>query len=262
MAAETAGLGRQAGTIELLWARRPAPSRGPKPTLSVEGIARAAVELADAEGLGAVSMQRVAERLGVTKMALYRYVAGKGALLAVMTEQAVGDPPDLDRVRGGWRGKLEAWARAMWATWDRHPWLPGATTGDRVLGPRELGWTERAVAALAGTGLAGREQLDVVLVLSGHIRNTRSMAAAGTQPWTSRRQVELLRQHGDRFPALMAAVLAAGDPSRRGSDHAREFGLARILDGLELLVAERSPPAGRRPGPEKAPGGAGGRVSR
>jgi AcrR family transcriptional regulator len=252
MAAETAGgLQQQAGTIELLWALRQAPTRGPKPTLTIEGIARVAVEIADADGLGAVSMQRVARQLGVTKMALYRYVAGKSELLAVMIEQAVGDPPDLHRVRGGWRGKLQAWAQAMWATWDRHPWLPGATTGDRVLGPRELGWTECAVGALAGSGLAGREQLDAVLVLSGHLRNTRSLATAGTQPWTTGRQVALLRQHGDRFPALMAAVPAAGDPSPRGSDHAREFGLARILDGLGILIAERTT-AARRPAPEQA----------
>jgi AcrR family transcriptional regulator len=252
MAAETAGgLGEQAGTIELLWALRQPPTRGPKPTLTIEGIARVAVEIADADGLGAVSMQRVARQLGVTKMALYRYLTGKGELLAVMIERAVGDPPDLDRVRGGWRGKLQAWAQAMWATWDRHPWLPGATTGDRVLGPRELGWTECAVGALAGSGLAGRERLDAVLALSGHIRNTRSMATAGTQPWTTGRQVALLRQHGDRFPALTAAVPAAGDPSPHRSDHAREFGLARILDGLGLLIAERTTTAGRS-APEQA----------
>jgi AcrR family transcriptional regulator len=252
MAAGAAGgLEEQAGTIELLWALRQPPTRGPKPTLTIEGIAGAAVGIADADGLGAVSMQRVARQLGVTKMALYRYVAGKGELLAVMIEQAVGDPPDLDRLRGGWRGKLRAWAQAMWATWDRHPWLPGATTGDRVLGPRELGWTECAVAALAGSGLTGREQLDAVLVLSGHLRNTRSMATAGTQPWTSGRQVALLRQHGDRFPALAAAVPAAGDPSSLGSDHAREFGLARILDGLGILIAERTTTPGR-PAPAPA----------
>jgi AcrR family transcriptional regulator len=234
------GLDGEAGLVELLWGLRQPPSRGPKPTLSVGRIVQAAVDIADADGLAAVSMRRVADALDVTKMALYRYLAGKAELLACMIEQAVGDPPDLDHLPGGWRPRLEAWARQVWASWDCHPWLPGATTGDRVMGPRELGWTECAVGALAGTGLSGRERLDAVFVLSGHVRNARSLATAGTQPWTSRRQVELLRGHADRFPALAAAVPAAGEASRRGDQDAREFGLARILDGLGLLIAERS----------------------
>jgi AcrR family transcriptional regulator len=233
------GLEGEGGMVELLWGLRQPPSRGPKPTLSVGRIVQAAVDLADADGLAAVSMQRVADALGVTKMALYRYVANKAELLACMIEQAVGDPPELDHLPGGWRPRVEAWARLMWARWDCHPWLPGATTGDRVMGPRELGWTECAVKALAGTGLSGREQLDAVFVLSGHLRNARSLATAGTQPWTSARQVELLRGHADRFPALAAALPTAGEASRPEDQGAREFGLARILDGLGLLVAAR-----------------------
>jgi AcrR family transcriptional regulator len=241
MTAEPAtGFEGQGGTVELLWGLREPPSRGPKPTLSIGRIAQAAIDIADADGLAAVSMQRVADALDVTKMALYRYLAGKAELLACMIEQAVGDPPDLAHLLGGWRPKLQAWARQMWASWDCHPWLPGATTGDRVMGPKELGWTECAVGALAGSGLSGRERLDAVFVLSGHIRNTRSLATAGTQPWTTRRQLELLRDHGDRFPALMAAVPAAEEASLSGDRAAREFGLARILDGLGLLIAERS----------------------
>ncbi|MGH9242962.1 MAG: TetR/AcrR family transcriptional regulator [Acidimicrobiales bacterium] len=245
MAAETnRGVEDQVSTIELLWGLRPTPNRGPKPTLSLDRIAQVAVDIADADGLGAVSMQHVAHKFDVTKMALYRYVASKAQLLAVMIEQAVGDPPNLSRVRRGWRPKLEAWARRMWATWDRHPWLPEVTTGDRVMGPKELGWTECAVGALAGTGLHGREQMDAVFVLSGHIRNTRSIAAAGTQPWTSERQLALLRQHGDRFSAVMAAVAPVVGAARHDAGSAREFGLRRILDGLELLIATRSSDSG------------------
>ena len=156
MTAEPAtGFEGQGGTVELLWGLREPPSRGPKPTLSIGRIAQAAIDIADADGLAAVSMQRVADALDVTKMALYRYLAGKAELLACMIEQAVGDPPDLAHLSGGWRPRLQAWARQMWASWDCHPWLPGATTGDRVMGPRELGWTECAVGALAGTGLSG-----------------------------------------------------------------------------------------------------------
>lgn len=83
-------------TVELLWGlREPWTGGGPKPTLSIEQIARTAVDIADAEGFDAVTMQRVAGQLDYTKMALYRYVASKNELIAAMIEAAVGDPPDL-----------------------------------------------------------------------------------------------------------------------------------------------------------------------
>lgn len=135
-------------TAKLLWGMRAAPTRGPKATLSINKIAAAAVAVADAEGIENVSMQRVAESLDFTKMSLYRHINGKADLIAVMIEHAVGEPPDLHRVKGGWRRRLEHWARSMSATWKDHPWLPGVTVGDRVMGPKEMGWVESAMAAV------------------------------------------------------------------------------------------------------------------
>ena len=232
----------QAGIAELLWGMRERPARGPKPAFSIGHIARVAVDIADTDGVQAVSMQRVASELQFTKMAMYRYVSGKAELLAVMIEEAVGEPPDLRRVAGGWRPRLEEWARCMWAAWDRHPWLPAATAGERIMGPNETDWIECAVAALAGTGLDGGEQMDAVAVLSGHIRSSQSAAAAGTQPWTTGRQREVLLAHADRYPAVTAALAGAAAPQAR--DSLREFGLTRILDGLAMLIGER--PSHRR----------------
>ena len=201
--------GEEAGsTVELLWGDRAAPTRGPKRSLSVERIADAAVATADAEGIEAVSMQRVAESLDLTKMSLYRYVSGKSELVAVMIERAVGDPPDLSRVRGGWRPRLERWARLMSASWDEHPWLPWATVGSRAIGPREAGWTEAAVATMDKTPLATDQRMDVVTTVSGLLRNTQSGIVTGTQPWHAEQHVQLIREHADRFPAL--ASVAAG----------------------------------------------------
>nr|WP_042181107.1 TetR/AcrR family transcriptional regulator [Kibdelosporangium sp. MJ126-NF4]CEL14809.1 Transcriptional regulator, TetR family [Kibdelosporangium sp. MJ126-NF4] len=231
----------QAGVIEVLWGLREPPSRGPKPMLSVERIARVAMGIADSDGLAAISMQRVAGELEFTKMALYRYVSGKAELLAVMIELAVDDPPDLRGVPGGWRGRLEEFVRRLAVVWQQHPWLPWATLGNRPMGPRELGWVESAVSALGDTGLTGAEQLDAVFILFGLVRNTQSMATAGTQPWDADKRVtptmrELLEHHGDRFPALSSATASATEPSR---DNGREFGLARYLDGLERLISQR-----------------------
>lgn len=227
---------------DLLWGSRDAPTRPPRLALTVDRIAAAAIEVADAEGLAAVSMQQVAARLDVTKMALYRHVASKAELVAVMTESAVGEPPDLSAVPGGWRPRLVRWAELMRAAWQRHPWLPAATTGERMTGPREVGWTESAVAALAGTGLDGGERMDAVFLLSGHIRNTQSAATAGTQPWTAQKRLrEVLHAHRDRFPALHEAARSTDGVPR---DNGWAFGLDRILDGVEVLIGQRRDDAG------------------
>ncbi|MEU6326735.1 TetR/AcrR family transcriptional regulator [Streptomyces sp. NPDC047049] len=244
--------GDQAGSVELLWGGRERPTRGPKPALSLERITRTAMALADAGGLGAVSMQRVAAELDFTKMSLYRYVPGKSELVALMIDTAMGEPPVVAAPagpgpdgRGGWRPALRAWATALAAVYDRHPWLLGAAVGPRVMGPHELGWTECALAALAGTGLTGGEQLDAVVVVHGHVRTLAQVSASmglGSARATSPEGVmsaalnELLAGRADRFPAVAAAVADAGtDTASR--DRAGEFGLERILDGLEAYMS-------------------------
>jgi AcrR family transcriptional regulator len=195
------------------------------------------VKIADTEGLEAVSMQRVAAELGLTKMALYRYVNGKAELIAVMIEAAVGAPPDLSGVTG-WRTKLEEYARQLSAAWRHHPWLPSVTAGDRVMGPRETGWPESALSALADTPLTERERLDAVMLVSNHVRATHATATPGTQTWTAGDAApimrDLLRRNADRFP-LLATTQATPSPTTT-----REFGLHTILDGLEQAITQRT----------------------
>src|SRR5690349_13630841 len=109
--------------IALAWGVAANPQRGPKREMSVESIVEAAVELADAEGLGAVSMAAVAARLGYTPMSLYRYVTAKDDLILLMQEEATGLPPEHVREVEGWRGKLEALYRAMMQLYLEHPWM-------------------------------------------------------------------------------------------------------------------------------------------
>ena len=95
-----------ASVAALLWRPRAAAVRGRRPSLTLDLIAAAAVDIADADGLPAVSMHRVAERLGVTKMALYRYLSAKAELLALAVDAAQGGPPDLAEAGEGWRPRL------------------------------------------------------------------------------------------------------------------------------------------------------------
>ncbi|MFD4700046.1 TetR/AcrR family transcriptional regulator [Streptomyces niveus] len=243
--------GEHAEMVRLLWGPHPRPARGPRPTLDLPRIARAGIEIADAEGLADVSMQRVAERLGVTKMALYRYVPGKAQLVALMVEAAIGPcpAPAPGHPPGGWREQLEEWARQLLALFLQHSWVLAATVGPRVQGPGELSWLERAVSALDGTGLTGAERMDAAVLLVGHVRGiTQQAHAAGGPTGNPEAQLgaildDLIQSHGDSYPALTAAFASAVDSD--GRDQAWEFGLQRILDGLSALIDRRA--ASRRP---------------
>jgi AcrR family transcriptional regulator len=222
-------------TAEFLWGVRAPRTRGPKPAMSLEQIADAATAIADAEGLAAVSMQRVAADLGFTKMSLYRYLPGKAELVAVMLERAIGEPADLNAA--GWRDALTQWCHRLLAQYVQHPWAQEAMLGPRPLGPNELGWMERAVAVLPD-GLTGSERLDAIGVLALHTRNLAAQAASRQHEAELTDSIGIvLTQHADRFPAVAAAMADAA--GRGGQDQAFDFGVARILDGLEALIRSR-----------------------
>ena len=239
-----AGVGaeREAATRPELWGERPRATRGPKPGLDVGAIARAAVAIADAEGFAAVSMQRVASELGYTTMALYRHVPGKAALVERMIEGSLGPPPVVD-AGAGWRVSLEAWARGLWAVFHRHPWALAVSGSLRVMGPVELAWMDRALAAFAGTGLSAAERHRAFLAVLGQVHSaTRFALPSGAgerisgEQWSAATRA-LLREHGDGYPALQAAM-AAGAFAGPVTD-GLAFGLCCVLDGIGVLIARR-----------------------
>lgn len=233
----------QNGLVRLLWGPHPQPKRGPKPALTLDRIARTGIEIADAEGLGALSMQRIADPLGYTKMSLYRYVPGKTELVALMVETALDETPPPESPPGAWREGLAEWSHRLSAVFRRHPWLLDATVGPRLMGPNELAWMERALNSLAGTGLAGGEQLDAVVLLTSHVRGIAQQeraagASADPEGQLAAALGPVLRDHADRYPALLTAMESADEAD--GRNQALRFGLERILDGLEALIARRS----------------------
>ncbi|MFE1365480.1 TetR/AcrR family transcriptional regulator [Streptomyces anulatus] len=233
-----------AEAVRLLWGPHPKPTRGPRPRLDLARIAQAGIEVADSEGFADVSMQRVAAQLGVTKMALYRYVPGKAELVALMIDAAIGPYPTAKKVHGGWREQLEDWARQLTAVAGQHLWALEAALGPRVVGPGELSWLERAVAALDGTGLSGAERMDAAVLLVSHVRGITQQAHAAGPAGNPEAQLgsilgDLMEAHGERFPALTGALASAAQSE--GQDQAWEFGLHRILDGLAALIDQRAP---------------------
>jgi AcrR family transcriptional regulator len=233
-------------SIEAAWGLRGRPHRGPRPGLSIERIVDAAVRVASAEGLAAVSMSRVAAELGTGPMSLYRYVGAKDELLALMVDAALGPPPDL-KPEEGWRAGLAGWAWAERAAYQRHQWTLRVPISGPPMAPNQIAWLERGLACLRDTGLAEGTKLGVIMLVSGYVRNEVTIAAdlaAGFQAADAPVQRAMaaygrtLARLTDpvRFPALHAVIAAGVFEGEDDPDHDFVFGLERVLDGIEVLV--------------------------
>jgi AcrR family transcriptional regulator len=241
--------------LEMAWGVRERPHKGPRPGLSLERIVAAAVRVADAEGLAAVSMTRVATELGTAAMSLYRYVSAKDELLALMVDAAYGPapagPPEAAGPDGtGWRAGLSRWAWAMRDRIQQHPWALQIPISGLPSLPAEVAWFEEGLRCLAGTGLAEDEKGSAIILVSGYVRNAAmigadieaAIRASGKTPdeWMSS-YARTLTQLADpqRFPAL-AKFIAAGVFDRADPPEAEfTFGLDRVLDGLAALITTR-----------------------
>jgi AcrR family transcriptional regulator len=214
-------------SLDLLWAPR-RRRRGPAPALTLKAIARAGIDLADADGLGAVSMRRVAAALGVAPMALYRYVPGKAELLDAMVDHALGDPPP--PANGDWRAQVTAHAHATRELHRRHAWL--GTIGRPPLGPNAVAAFDALLAALAGAGLPPADTVAAAELIGGYAAGAAAREEAAERNarfWAERPAFWERHYTPERFPALTALYEAGAydDPP-----DAFEFGLARILDGI------------------------------
>lgn len=261
--------------IAAAWGLRARPTKGPQRGLSVDRIVAAAIDVAAADGLAAVSMNRVARALDTVGMSLYRYVGSKDELVALMVDQASGQPPDgpID----DWRTGLDGWARAMRAMLGANPWIATMPFEGPPIAPNGVAWMERGLRCLAGTGLAEEEKLFAIQLLSMLVRSqsvvevfdSRANSAPNSGLENSglensgvetsgveNSEVEYVARYGRqlraitdaaRFPAI-SAVLAAGvfdPPGVDGGGAAQpwpefEFGLRMVLDGIGSLLSERS----------------------
>jgi AcrR family transcriptional regulator len=247
MPAERTGSGDPERTIDLLW-RDSAPQqrrRGPRPRLELADIITAAVQLADAEGLPAVTMRNLAERLGLSSaMALYTYVPGKAELIDVMVDACFAEfaldaaatkPRSTDRIR--------AIADANRALYEAHPWLADVVIDRPPLGPGQLRKYELELAALDGLDLTDSEMdLTLGLVIAFVRSHATSAAAAASSSdeaewWAIAGPALARRVSAEDYPLSSRVGTAAGEEQGRAHDPdlAYRFGLERIADGVEAL---------------------------
>lgn len=237
-------------SLETAWGLRERPSKGPRPGLSLDRIVRAGIGVAAAEGIGAVSMGRVAKELGVSTMSLYRYVSARDELYVLMEDAAAGPPPPMPADVTGWRAGLEWWARAQREVFHRNLWLLRIPISSPPASPHALQWMERGLAPLADTGLDEGRKISVIMLIGGYVRNEATlmadldaaMTARGLAPDEVMRRYErtvdaLTAPDPGRYPALRhllaSGALGAPDDS---PDAEFEFGLGCLLDGVEVLV--------------------------
>ena len=246
------GGGDPARSIELLWGLQEAPRRGPKPRFSVPQITQAAIELADAEGLTALSMRRVAERLGITAMSLYTYIPGKAELLDLMIDKVCGEITRSRPASDHWRDRLEAIAHDNRALYERHPWLAGVSTARPPLGPGVIAKYDYELRALEGLGLDDVEMDAALTFLLGFVescaraaadaRAARRDTAMTDREWWSANEPLLAKIFDpDAYPVASRVGAAAGAAHNAAYDpeHAYRFGLQRVLDGLAALIDAR-----------------------
>ena len=121
-----------------IWLRPQRPARGPRPAYSRAQITELAVRVADAEGLAAASMRRIAAEIGTGAMSLYRYVPGRDDLIELMVDHVTGEL-DLPEVpSGNWRADLTLFAERSRAVRLRHPWVQDVRPLRYSFGPNQL----------------------------------------------------------------------------------------------------------------------------
>jgi AcrR family transcriptional regulator len=241
--------------LELLWGRRERGRRGPRPGLSADAIVDAAVRIADAEGLEAISMARVAAELGFTTMSLYRYVASKDELLQLMFNASALGAESLVIEGDSWRPRLRAWAVIQREMLDRHPWITQMPMPAPPLAPNSLHFVERGLQAFDGTGLADMDKLRIIGLLSSYTLNEGRMAYDAARAAETAAEAQAAQESGDppepplTYEDLLRALvdertyphlhrLAWSPPRDHPRSEREEFlmGIDLILDGVQALI--------------------------
>lgn len=252
MTRDISGRGDPIRTLELLWGKGAPARRGPKPKYTLAEIVVAAVEIADTEGLEALTTRRVAEKLGISPMSLYTYVPGKEELLDLMfdhiagervTERPVFNPKE-------WRKNLTFIARGLWDFYLRHPWVLEFATHRSVLGPKTMEAADIALSALEGLGLTDLEMDRVYTTIANFVHGAVRDAARESQvnqltgmtdnEWWYRVAPFLETLDFSPYPVLARVGQAAGEAwGAHDPEGAFAFGLERLLDGLELFITRK-----------------------
>ena len=235
-----------------IWIRPERSTYGPKPAYSRAKITEAAVRIADAEGLEAATMRRIAAEVGAGVMSLYRYVPSREDLVELMADQVMGEIDVTGMPSGDWRADLTRYAGGLRAMWMRHPWIATVQRSLPSLGPNQLLLVERLMGVLDAF-VSIDENLGLVALLNSYIESTareeissardvrRSGLSESERMARSGPYVDQLVKSGEH-PIFTKIVMEARQPHMSRDDQFR-YGLQRVLD----CIATALPPTAESP---------------
>ncbi|KIH99684.1 TetR family transcriptional regulator [Streptomonospora alba] len=248
-----------------IWMRPERPARGPKPAYSRAQITDAAVRIADAEGLEAATMRRIADEIGAGTMSLYRYVPGRDDLVELMADRVMGEIDVEGMPSGDWRADLTRYAYGVRTMWRRHPWIATVHRAVPSFGPNRLRLIERVMGTL-DTHVSIDENLGLMAVLNGYVEGAARDEVSWAEEvrrsglsetdWMVRSgpYVNQLLESGE-YPIFSKIVMEASGPHLHRDDRFR-YGLERVLDCIAaaLPAPVESPVAANREGREDRDG--------
>lgn len=243
-----------ARTMTLLWRRAlgaPQGARGPKQRVSVDEVIRAGIAVADADGLPAFSMRKVADRLGLKLMSIYTYVPGRDELIGLMVDEVIGELPHPPH-QGEWRERLTGVARHQWEEYHRHPWLLQVESSRPWIGPNGCDRYEWQLAAIEGAGLGDIDMDQVITMILAFtagaartsvvaLRTTEESGISDLEWWEANAPVLEKVMPPGAYPLSGRVGSAAGEEYNAVGDPDRtfRFGLERLLDGVAVLLPGR-----------------------
>ncbi|MET8006671.1 TetR/AcrR family transcriptional regulator [Nonomuraea glycinis] len=229
-----------------IWMRPERPARGPKPVYSRAQITEAAIRIADADGLEAATMRRIAAEIGAGAMSLYRYVPSRDNLVELMADQVMGEIDVTGMPSDDWRADLTRYADGLRAMWLRHPWIATVQRSLPSFGPHQLLLIERLMGVLDAF-VSIDENLGLVAILTGYVEGTvREEISAAEEvrrsglseaEWMARSSpyIDQVVKSGD-YPIFTKIVIEARQPHLSRDDQFRH-GLQRVLDCVAAALA-------------------------
>lgn len=238
-------------SLELLWGVEPGNRRGRKPRVTTAEVIAAGIAMADREGLDAVSMRRVADEVGVTAMAIYSLVPSKAVLVDAMVDHVLAALSREDPPAGSWREQLAWTTRQAWTVYREHPWTLGVTMVRRPFGPNLLASLEANLRIVSGLGVELDEMIRIVNTVDDYVHGALAwkLAAERSEDDSGISNQEWFNRHGqliERFVDLghypiLSSLWEAGQLTEHRTDF--DFGLQRVLDGIEHYIDTRRPSA-------------------
>ncbi|MEV5411874.1 TetR/AcrR family transcriptional regulator [Thermopolyspora sp. NPDC052614] len=232
-----------------VWMRPERPARGPRPSFSRAQLTEAAIRVADAEGLEALTMRRVAAEIGAGTMSLYRYIDGKDDLIDLMVDKvAVEFIPDDLPITDDWRANLRGMAEHSRSAILRHPWLAPLAAGRQSSGPNRIRLMERALSMLDGLDIGVDRMLTIIGTVAAYVQGyvmselaeaeARRRTGVDIAEWMAMQAPYIMSvlQSGE-YPRFARMITEAGKELMGPGDRFA-FGLECVLDGIAASLPQ------------------------